>query len=119
MFAHNTQYLVYLEGNTSYLEYVDPGNVLLVLYSFVCTGFRVVATPTPPKIEDGLFAPVFASSIIVVIVIDFKFGVFGSVTIMVVIVIVVEVILVFSYRTFLVSISNTNNHLISSEPPVL
>ena len=70
MFAHNTQYLVYLEGNTSYLEYVDPGNVLLVLYSFAFTGFRVDVV-TLQKIEHGLSAPVFASIIVIVIVIDF------------------------------------------------
>ena len=45
-------------------------------------------TRPPPKNEYGLFAPVFASIIVIVIVIDFFGGVFGSVTIIIVVVIV-------------------------------
>ena len=55
---------------SQYLEYVDPGNALLVLYSFVFTGFRV-DDATPQKIEHGLSAPVFASIIVILFIIDF------------------------------------------------
>ena len=48
----------------------------------------VLVTRPPPKIEHGLFAPVFTSIIVIVIVFDFFGGVFGSVTIIMVIVIV-------------------------------
>ena len=41
-----------------------------MLCSFVFTGFRV-DDATPPKIEHGLFALVFASIIVIVIFIDF------------------------------------------------
>ena len=47
----------------------------------------------PPKFEHELFAPVFASIIVIVNVI-----VFGSVTIIIVIVMVIEVILALSDR---------------------
>ena len=61
-----TQYTIYLVANT----WNNPGNLLLVLYSFVFTASRV-DDATPPKCEHGLFEPVFASIIVIVIVIDF------------------------------------------------
>ena len=44
---------------SQYLEYVDPGNVLLVLYSFVFTGSRVDDT-TPKQDEHGFFPACFS-----------------------------------------------------------
>ena len=48
-----------------------------MLYLFVLTGFRVDDEP-PPRIQRGLFAPVFASIIVIVIVIDFLGFLFGN-----------------------------------------
>ena len=64
---------------------------------FVFTAFRVDVA-TPPKIQDGLLAPVFASIIIVVVIVldflDFSY-------IIVIVIIVIEVILALSYRNVL------------------
>ena len=49
---------------TQYVEYVDPGNLLL--YSFVFTGSRV-DDATPKKYVHDLFGPVFAYIIVIVI----------------------------------------------------
>ena len=68
IFSFSCSYTIHNIPGSQYLQYVDPGNVLLVLYSFVFTGFRVDVA-TPPKNEHGLFAPVFASIIVIVIVI--------------------------------------------------
>ena len=88
-------------------------NVLLVLYSFEFTGFRVDVT-SPPNNEHGLFAPVLAS--IIVIVIDFL-GFSGSVTIIIVIAIVIEDFLALSYWKFLIAISNTNTNVKKTTTP--
>ena len=70
MFSFSCLYTIHNIPGSQYLEYVGPGNVLLVLSSFLFTGFRVDVA-TPPKIEHGLFAPVSASVIVIVIVINF------------------------------------------------
>ena len=68
IFSFSCSYTIRNIPGSQYLEYVDPGNVLLVLYSFVFTGFRV--DDATLKKKNGLFAPVFASIIFIVIVID-------------------------------------------------
>ena len=91
-------YTVHNIPGSQYLEYVDPVNFLLVLCSFVFTGFRVDHA-TPPQSEHGLFAPVFILHCRYRYRYRYRtFCFFGSVTIMIVIVIVIEVILALSYR---------------------
>ena len=68
IFYFSCSHTIHNIPGSQYLEYVDPGNVLLVLYSFVFTGFRV--DDATLKKKNGLFAPVFASIIVIVIVID-------------------------------------------------
>ena len=75
IFSFSCSCTIHITLGSQYLQYVDPGKVLLVWYSFVFTGFGVdVATPL--KFKHGLFAPVFASIIVVVIVIRYNFGIF-------------------------------------------
>ena len=65
-----TLYLVHNITGSQYLEYVAPGTLLLAGFVSNFTGFRLDYA-TPKKFERGLFAPVFASIIVIVIVIDF------------------------------------------------
>ena len=63
---------------SQYLEYLGPGNLLLGLYSFaftasIRTGSRV-DDATPKNTNMGVFAPAFASIIVVVIVIVINVG---------------------------------------------
>ena len=79
-------------GN-QYLEYViDPGNLLLVLYTLHLR-VLVLTTRLPNLVSTGLLAPVFASVIVIVVgvVIDIDIDVvelFDSVTITIVVVFV-------------------------------
>ena len=75
IFSFSCSYTIHTTRGSPHLEHVGPGKVLLVLHSFVCTGSRVDDT-TIQKIEHVLFAQVFASIMVVVIVIDgFAFSV--------------------------------------------
>ena len=65
-----TQYTIYLEANT--------WNTLILgtfcwCCTHVCLRVFVLMSRPPQKIEHVLFAPVFASIIVIVIVIDFLF----------------------------------------------
>ena len=52
------KYTIHNIPGSQYLEYLDPGNLLL-LYSFVLAGSHV-GDATPQKYEHGLYGPVLS-----------------------------------------------------------
>ena len=75
LFHVRTQYAIFLEANTwntLILGTLCWGCIHLYLRVFV------LMTRPPQKMEHGLFAPVFASIIVIVIVIDFRGFRFGN-----------------------------------------
>ena len=91
IFSFSCSYTIRNIPGSQYLEYVDPGNALLGLYSFVFTGFRV-DDATPPKNGTWTFCAGFR--------LHYRYRYryrlsvsFGLVTIIIVIAVVIEVVL--------------------------
>ena len=55
IFSFSCSYTIHDITGSQYQEFVDPGNVLLVLYPFVFMGFCVITRP-PKNLNMGLFA---------------------------------------------------------------